>query len=1171
MKHTLLFLLFTGLQWSLFAQDFSNKGTDFWVGYGNHVRGYQVSNNASPQQMSLYITSDVNTNGIIDIPGIGYTQQFSVGANAVTEVVIPQSAYLYDEGKYNLGIHVTAENPVVVYAHIYASNVSGATLVLPTKTLGKAYYSVNYTQQSNESNSYSFFFVIATEDNTIVEITPAAATKGGAKANLPFTVTMKRGEVYQVLSSSDLTGSKIRSISNNSSTGCKRIAVFSGSGKIYIGCESANTRNYSSDNLFQQVYPTTTWGKTYITVPSKDRPRNYFRVVLSDPNTHVSVNGNTIPLSSFVNNFYYEFQSTSPNLILADKPIMVAQYLTTMACGELPNVGDPEMIFLNPVEQTIQHITLYSTPKYRITQHYINVVIKTKAANSFLLDGVPPAGGFTPLSNDSTYSYGSFNVSVGAHNLLASDGFNAIAYGYGSAESYGYSAGTNVKDLNQYIFAQHHQGNSPLVGNACTRDTLLFLVALTTPPTRLSWNFDNGSVPVVTDNPLPDSSKTINGKTVYFFHCPVVTSFSASRIYKVNVVAQNLLADGCDANQQIDLDFAVDLPPSSAFAADSTVCLGASVNFTDQSKGNGRRITGWYWNFGDGTTGSTAHPQHQYLLPGTYVVSLAVTNENGCTSDTARKKVLVFPSPRANFSISDTSCGGQSIAFHDLSVTDSGYISTWKWNYGDGNQENRTDGNPLTHIYTSHGTYIVSLQVMNNLNCSSEMFTKSINVYPTPIVNFILPEVCLNDAFALFKDSSFIADGSMAAFRYAWKFGDPFGTASNPDTSSDKNPKHKYSQAAKYNVSLVVSSDHNCASSLVKPFTVNGAVPKSDFRIASEEHLCSNLPVTITNVSTVDFGQITRVVVYFDWHGNKTDSLVDEDPRPNKSYIHNYPLFNTPSANQQYTILMRAYSGISCVNEIQKTIVLLPSPTVSFTVPPNVCENASPFNITTAKELNGFSGSGIFTGAGVNSSGLFDPLRAGPGKHLLRYTFTASNGCKDYQEQTITVFNAPSVFAGNDTTLLEGGILKLHATASSNVIAYKWSPAIALDATDIPDPTISPKDAITYTLTVSTADGCTASDDIHINVLKEPVVPNAFTPNGDGVNDVWNIQYLNTYPNASLQIFNRYGQLIFRSTGYAQPWDGKINGQVLPVGTYYYIIDPKNGRKVITGSVTILR
>jgi gliding motility-associated-like protein len=105
---------------------------------------------------------------------------------------------------------------------------------------------------------------------------------------------------------------------------------------------------------------------------------------------------------------------------------------------------------------------------------------------------------------------------------------------------------------------------------------------------------------------------------------------------------------------------------------------------------------------------------------------------------------------------------------------------------------------------------------------------------------------------------------------------------------------------------------------------------------------------------------------------------------------------------------------------------------------------------------------------------------------------------------------------------------------------------------------------------VTSIGGCSTSDTLFVKVLKNPVIPNAFSPNGDGINDVWKIDYLDSYQGATVDIFNRYGQKVFSSLGYSNPWNGKYNGKTLPVGTYYYIINPKNGRKIFSGSVTII-
>ena len=270
---------------TVYAQDYSNKGTDFWLGYGYHVGMFNNNTTGGPQEMILYLTSDKNAKVTVEIPGVGYTATYTVTANQTTlSNPLPKSgaqdARINSTGLLKRGIHITSDVPIVAYAHIYNQSVSGATLLFPTNTLGKEYYSVNYTQLSNENNnSNCFFFVVATEDNTTIEITPSAANVNGLAPGVATTipVTLNQGDVYSVFGTvsgrigTDLTGSKIRSISTAGSVGCKKIAVFSGSGKISIG----GTGTGSADNLFAQSLPAVAWGKKYLTAPTGSQPNNY--------------------------------------------------------------------------------------------------------------------------------------------------------------------------------------------------------------------------------------------------------------------------------------------------------------------------------------------------------------------------------------------------------------------------------------------------------------------------------------------------------------------------------------------------------------------------------------------------------------------------------------------------------------------------------------------------------------------------------------------------------------------------------------------------------------------------------------------------------------------------------------------------------------------------------
>jgi len=221
---------------------------------------------------------------------------------------------------------------------------------------------------------------------------------------------------------------------------------------------------------------------------------------------------------------------------------------------------------------------------------------------------------------------------------------------------------------------------------------------------------------------------------------------------------------------------------------------------------------------------------------------------------------------------------------------------------------------------------------------------------------------------------------------------------------------------------------------------------------------------------------------------------------------------------------------------------------------------------------NGLPGTGVFSGPGVSPTGIFDPGNAGAGTHLLTYTYSANNGCKNAVTRNVIVHPTPIADAGPDKVVLEGGTVTLTPTLINNIpVTYRWTPADWLNNPAIANTIASPPTDFSYTLAVTSDKGCSTSDVVFIKMLKTPVIPNIFSPNGDGIHDRWEIEYLESYPGCIVQIYNRYGQLVHKIVNYTSPWDGRINGKDAPVGTYYYIIDPKNGRKPITGYVDIIR
>lgn len=1366
------------------AQVTSNKGTDFWLMYGAHVSSYSGN---SPQKMSIYVTSDVSTTGKLDIPGIGYTANFSVNANQVTVIDIPLSAYVGGiEGKFNKGMHLTSVKPIVAYAHIYDSSVSGATLVLPTNTLGKDYYSLNFTQKSNSLNAYSFCSIVAVEDNTQVNITPSVPTQGGWPAGVQQTINLNKGEVYQILglensrvdlnpngaqrnwstTGGDLTGTIIKSVAANGQS-CKKIAVFSGSTKISISCVAASPG--SADNLFQQVYPTATWGKSFITVPSKNRNYDIYRIFKSNPSAVVKLNGTVIPSANFINNFYYEFASQNTNFIESDNSIQVAQYQVTQGrtinCTTFQSdLGDPEMIYLNPLEQTLDKITMYSSSFFAITAHYINVVIKTSDAPSFTLDGVAKGSSFVPVAQRSGYSSAQLDVTSGTHTLQANGGFNAIAYGFGNAESYGYAAGASLISPGIEVFnGSLNAANKKSMG--CVNSKYDVYVSLPYQPLSIKIDIDNGQPAANVPLQLTD---TYSSNDILYYRYKVYDqiSFATAKKYVVKVTAEKPISDGCGAVDELELEYEIlDNPTSQFEISAASTCEDKSVTFTDKSVANGNTIAKWYWDFGDGQSiiKTDAAPFAHSYSPGNYTAKLMVENQSGCLSVSSTKSLTVYKLPVASFSNSSTLCENQQVTFTDESTSADGTIVSWLWDFGDGQTSNTASPN---HTFSSAGIYNVKLTVTTQYGCTNTLI-KNIKIGAVPIVEFEMPELCLTDARAVFINKSKVLDNS--TLTYAWNFGDHLATASRPNTSTAVNGQHVYTAIGIYEVALTVSSAQGCVAVLKKQFRVNGSVPKAAFEVANQNNLCSSAPVEIVDKATVDFGEITKIEWYFDFANKNTPDVTDDEPElrsahpksylfkypsfsnvasktyvvkmvaysgslcvseetktitvypdadvdfnlmascladgiakfnssvtyivpntnliykwdfgdpdanaqnPNTSnlqtglhqyskagkytvsltvttpvgcektvskeitidgaipnadfsvlnasdlcvqspvrfedntsiifgnvtkiewyydfannpsqvvvdnspgtsanpkiYSHQYPIFSTP-LTKTYTVKMGAYSGNTCISTMEKTITLNAMPDIDFTAVAEICLEAPEIQLT-ALEKNGMNGSGVFSGQGVSANGIFNPSLAGIGSHDITYTFASGSGCSVQVTQRITVNPTPLVDAGEDRMVLEGGQIRLNATATGAAnLTYKWTPALGLDRDDVLNPIVKPTDDMMYTLTVKSDKGCTQSDVVFVKLLRNLDIPSAITPNGDNVNDVWNIKYLDSYPSVKVDIFDRAGQKVFESKGYQTPFDGTYKGNELPVGVYYYIINLIGYGKPITGTLTIIK
>ncbi|MGV3639010.1 MAG: PKD domain-containing protein, partial [Adhaeribacter sp.] len=616
------------------SQAASHKGKDFWIAYAGQA------DNAN-SRMSLYLTAETNATAAVTIGGSPVPgSPFALKARQTTIVDIdPAAAHVFAAGQVeNKGIHVTAGEPLVVYAHLHfgARNRSSASLVLPTEALGQDYYSLNYTQPISGlpagEKAFSQLTVVAAEDQTQVQITPAAATTANQAARVPFLVTLQAGQVYQVQAAADLSGSRVTTLVPGNAT-CKKIGVFTGSTYVRFGCPSA----LGAENLYQQAYPVHTWGRSFVTNPFATRPGDLVRILASQDDTQVWVDGQP-SLISYRGGFL-ELPLSAAAHITADKPIAVAQYATAQNC-DTRNVNqnspaypaDMDMLVLNPTEQGLRQTVFPAayaakTASAAKASQYLSVVLKSAAAASFTINGRKPAAAFQPVGR-SGYSALTEDITAATKVdpvfvLSADDNFNASTYWFSTQESYAYSAGTALENLAAVL--------EPLPAPICAGAPLQLNFRLPYAPRQLLWDFGDGSAPV--------TQSDVNGRV------SPPHAYQREGTYLVTLRAGKPAGSSCGPEDVLRREVVV-LPPPRADFDLSAACVNTPLAFADKSTAGSGQLSRWDWDFGDGQKASGAQVSHRYSRPGTYAVQLTVATDQGCEARVSRQ-VLVPELPQA--------------------------------------------------------------------------------------------------------------------------------------------------------------------------------------------------------------------------------------------------------------------------------------------------------------------------------------------------------------------------------------------------------------------------------------------------------------------------------------------------------------------------------------------
>lgn len=424
---------------TLVAQEATTMGTDFWISYLYFTYEY-----TAPQ---YHVTLHAFASGpractvTMSNPNTTWSTSFAVTPGQVTFIDVP-----YGDGCTSLSgavtpsaIHVTSTDTISLYLITLGHFNIDMTNALPTASLGSDYMIQCYPSKLS-TDFRSEFVIVATEDNTVVDIVPSANTLNGFSAGTLHTVTLQQGDAYQLRGASnageaDLTGSRI------TARDCKKIAVFSGHFCAYVP-----TNTTTCDHIYDQSFPIGYWGQHFAVAGTGTVFADHVRVMALEDGC--SVNKDGVHVATLNSGQVYDFTLTSSNrtaYIETSSPASVYMFLGSAGVQN----GDPSMIIVNPVDQRVKDITFATYSTTYTNTHYVTIVASAEEMQYVRLDNNPVAS--QAFAGNSNYRYAKVQISDGSHSLktLGTEGFIAYAFGIGLHESYGYSVGSSLKVIGQ--------------------------------------------------------------------------------------------------------------------------------------------------------------------------------------------------------------------------------------------------------------------------------------------------------------------------------------------------------------------------------------------------------------------------------------------------------------------------------------------------------------------------------------------------------------------------------------------------------------------------------------------------------------------------------------------------------------------------------------------------
>ncbi len=636
--------------------------------------------------------------------------------------------------------------------------------------------------------------------------------------------------------------------------------------------------------------------------------------------------------------------------------------------------------------------------------------------------------------------------------------------------------------------------------------------------TSLTWNFGTGQASTLT-NPI---------------HI-----YSYPGKYKVTLTAKGY-GSSCFAS---DSTFITVLGPRGTFTySPLSGCSPFNVTFTALPE-KGFNVN-YIWDFDDGVVVQKEDSiiAHTYTTPKKYLPRMILVDERNCRVPIKGIDSVVVYGVTASYTKQQALlCDSGVVSFNNKS-TSNDIITQYNWNFGDGTSSNTKD---VTHFYKTPGSYNVTLSVLTQNGCKDDTVTR------TPIVVNKGPEIAIESPDSACAPATLQFNGVSAIdtmqLNWIWNFG-------NGETSTAQDPPPvTFTTANQYNVQLIATNTSGCKDTAKKQLPVY-PVPAIDAGSLDTICLGENTTLHATGGNT------------YNWLPSDGLSCTT-CPNPVAS----------PKNTTTYYVTGESIHG--CVNKDSITVDVKQPITLSVSPPyDSLCKGAS----TQLKAR----GAEIYTwipANGLNNATIANPV-AKPDQST-NYMVIGSDNKSCFTDTgyiAVDVFPIPKVSVGNDTTISVGNSVTLQAEVSGDVTSLVWQPSTGLSCVSCLTPVASPKQTTNYTVTATNKGGCYSLDQITVFVIcKEGNIflPNTFSPNSDGVNDIFYPRGKGLNSIRSMKIYNRWGQIVFSRENFnandaSSGWDGKFNGKTADVGVYIYTIELicENSQIMLQkGNVTIIR